>query len=161
MKQIEIIPFYSAGEFRLNETRGTLIPQISFRLRNSRENTQGVNTFIIDDYEEVLAYYNKSNEKLFYVLFAPFPTYELIFQNQNLFALNSGNIFDFLKNLDSDLYIEDYVGFGSLKYGIDIYAPNFTEDESSDCEAISFAIKGYFDSVYKGIPFNIDILQKK
>jgi hypothetical protein len=47
MKQIEVIPFYSAGEFRLNETRGTLTPQISFRLRNARESTQGVNTFII------------------------------------------------------------------------------------------------------------------
>ena len=160
MKTIEIIPFHSAGEFKLNETRSTLMPQISFRLRNSRESTEGLNSFIIDDYQEALAYYNKTNEKLFYVLFAPLPTYELIFQNQNLFALNSGDIFRFFQNLDRDLYIEDYVGFGSLKCGIDIYAPNFTDDKSSEVEAISFAIRGYFDSIAEETELNIDVLQQ-
>ena len=161
LKTIEIIPFHWAGEFKLNESRSILMPQISFRLRSSRESTEGVNSFIIDDYEQALAYYSKTNEKLFYVSFAPVPTYELMFENQNLFALNSGAIFRFLKKSDPDLYIEDYVGFGSLKYGIDIYAPNFTDDKSSQVEAISFAIKGYFDSIYKNTELNIDNLQQK
>jgi hypothetical protein len=57
---------------------------------------------------------------------------------------------------DKDIVTEDYVGFGSLKYGIDVYAPNFTEDTTSLVEAISFAIKGYFDTIYssKNIEFD-------
>ena len=157
--KIEIIPFHSAGKFRLNETRNSLLPQIGFDLRSTKEESSGINNFIIDDYGEALAYYNKANEKLFYVLFAPLPTYELIFQNQNLFAFNSGQLFRFLRQLNDNLFVEDYVGFGSLKYGIDVYAPDFTEDESSPAEGISFAIKGYFDAIYNNEHLDINYLQ--
>ena len=160
MKKIEIIPFHSAGKFKLNEKRNVLISQIDdLKLKNSNEEIQGNNKYIIDDYVEALAYYNASNEKLFYMLFVPLPTYELVFQKQSLFILNSGELFNFLKRLDKNIHIENYVGFGSLKYGIDVYAPNFTEDPSSLIEGISFAIKGYFDTIYSGRKLDINELQ--
>jgi hypothetical protein len=159
MKRIEIKPFQSAGEFRLNELRKMLMHKIDFKLRNTREDVLGSNKFIIDNYVEALAYYNQENDKLFYVLFAPLPTYELFFQEQNLFNLNSQELFNFLNKLDNNLHIEDYVGFGSTKFGIDIFAPNFTDDPTSQVEAISFAIKGYFDSIYRGKELNINKLQ--
>jgi hypothetical protein len=159
MKRIVIKPFHSAGEFILNETRKIIFPEIDFKLRNTREETSGINQFIIDDYVEALAYYNQLNDKLFYVLFAPLPTYELIFQEQNLFKLNNGELFNFLKKFDDSLFVEDYVGFGSAKFGIDVYAPDFTENKSSTVEAVSFAIKGYFDSIYESKELNINKLQ--
>jgi hypothetical protein len=161
MEKIEILPFISAGEFKLNEKRKILLPKIKLNIRSTQEEEFGINNFIIDNYDEALAYYNKSNEQLFYVLFAPLPSYELIFKKQNLFVFNSGELFKFLNNLDNKLYVEDYVGFGSLKYGIDVYAPNFTEDETSAIEGISFAIKGYFESIYSKKELNINELQRE
>ena len=160
MIKIEIIPFLSAGKFKLNEKRNELLPCIDLKLKNTIEEIQGKDNYIVDDYGEALAYYNASNEKLFYVLFVPLPTYELVFKNQNLFALNSGELFNFFKKLDSAIHTEDYVGFGSLKYGIDVYAPSFTDDASSLVEGVSFAIKGYFDTIYSGKALNINELQK-
>ncbi|GHU37234.1 hypothetical protein FACS1894172_20590 [Spirochaetia bacterium] len=159
MNKIEIIPFQSAGKFILNENREKIISKINSTIRNTREETHGINNFIIDDFEDQLVYYNKSNNKLFYVLFSPSVNYELIFNGINLFVLNSGELYNFLKKLDNNLHTEDYVGFGSLKYGIDIYAPNFVEDNDSLVEAISIAIKGYFDCIYNGFGLNINELQ--
>jgi hypothetical protein len=161
MEKIEIIPFGSAGEFVLNEKREKIIQNVNLKIRNTREETHGKNIFIIDDYEGQLAYYNKLNDKLFYVLFAPLPNYELIFKGQNLFSLNSRAVYNLLNNLDNNLHTEDYVGFGSIKYGIDIYAPNFVEDNNSPIEAVSFAIEGYFDCIYNGLELNINELQYK
>jgi hypothetical protein len=160
MKEIEIIPFHSAGKFKLNEKRDVILPKIDFKLRTTKEDTLGNNKFIIDDYVEALAYYNQENEKLFYVLFAPLPSYKLIFLDQVLFKLNSQELFNFLNNLDNNLHVEDYVGFGSTKFGIDIFAPNYTDDPISSVEAISFAIKGYFDTIYSGKYLDINKLQK-
>ncbi|MDR1284793.1 MAG: hypothetical protein LBJ88_01170 [Campylobacteraceae bacterium] len=159
-EQIEIIPLNSAGKFKLNEKREIILPKIDFKLRTTREDTFEDNKFIIDDYAEALAYYNQENEKLFYVLFAPLPSYKLIFSNQDLFKLNAQELFDFLNKSDNDLHIEDYVGFGSTKFGLDIYAPNFTDDPTSSVEAISFAIKGYFDAIYACKHLDINKLQK-
>ena len=159
MKKIEIVPFVSAGHFILNEKREKIIPLIDFKHRSTREETQGKNNFIIDDYEEVLAYYNKQNEKLFFVLFTNIATYELILYNQNLFGLNSGGLYKYLKKLDKKLHKEDYVGFGSIKYGIDVYAPDFSEDKLSTVETISIGIKGYFETIYEGSELDINYLQ--
>jgi hypothetical protein len=159
MNEIEIIPFHSAGKFKLNEKRESILPGIDFELRTTREDTLGDNKFIIDDFAEALAYYNQENEQLFYVLFAPMPSYKLIFLGQDLFKLNSQELFDFLNKSDNGLHVEEYVGFGSTKFGIDIYAPNFTDDPTSSAEAISFAIKGYFDAIYAGEHLDINKLQ--
>jgi hypothetical protein len=159
MKRIEIVPFVSAGHFILNEKRERIISSVEFKYRTTRKETQGKNNFIIDDYEEALAYYNKENEKLFFVLFANMPTYELILNGQNLFELNSGELYKYLNKLDENLHEEDYVGFGSIKYGIDVYAPDFIEDELSAVETISIGIKGYFETIYKGLELDINYLQ--
>jgi hypothetical protein len=161
MKRIEIKPFQSVGEFQFNEKRENLLPKINFKLRGTREDADSADKFIIDDYAEVLAYYNQLNERLFYVLFAPLPTYELIFQGQNLFKLNSSELFDYFSELDDNLYIEDYVGFGSTKFGIDFYTPDFTEDKSAPVQGISIAIKGYFDAVTKGEKLDLTKLQEE
>ena len=54
MKKIEIIPFHSAGEFKLNEKRNTLLSQIDFNLRNTREETDEDKKYIIKKLKELV-----------------------------------------------------------------------------------------------------------
>lgn len=76
----------------------------------------------------------------------------------NLFLMDSCEIYDLLSAYDSNLFVEDYVGFGSAALGIDIYSPNFVEDKEARCEGISVTVKGYFDSIYKGEELDVDKL---
>ncbi|TNG99804.1 hypothetical protein FHQ26_12190 [Testudinibacter sp. TR-2022] len=159
MKYI-IKPLVSVGSFIFNEQRSNIIQLINLRLKGTEQKQHGINNYIIDDYEGLLAYYNEHNNRLFYVLFVPNLENELIFDKKNLFSLTSQELFELLSTYDS-LTVEDYVGFGSKKLGIDVYSPNFTDDNNASIEGISFAIKGYFDSIYDDIPLNIDQLQAK
>lgn len=154
-----IQPLISVGDFILNEQRSHIRKNVEAQLRDSYEKKDRNNTYLIDDYDGILAYYNLSNKKLFYVMFVPLPSIDLRFDDFSLFNLSSNELYELLNKYDDSLYKEDYVGFGSTKLGIDIYAPNYTEDETCKCEAVSIAIKGYFDSLYHDIPLDIDALQ--
>lgn len=94
-------------------------------------------------------------------MFVPLPSIDLRFDDFNLFNLSCNELYRLLNKYDDSLYKEDYVGFGSTKLGIDIYAPNYTEYETCKCEAVSIAIKGYFDCLYRDIPLDIGALQGK
>lgn len=158
MEKFIITPFVRVGDFVFNEKRNNILPKINLELRKtSIENVLG-NNYIIDDYKGALAYYNQVNNKLFYVLFTPL--IQLIYENEHLFEMNSQELFNFLKRFDMNLLQEDYVGFGSKLLGIDVYTPNFVEDPNSEVEAISVAIKGYFDVIYEGGKLNLNLLQK-
>lgn len=154
-----IKPLTSVGYFVLNENRDTVIENVNITLKKTFEEIHGNNHYLIDDYEGVLAYYNNNNKRLFYVMFVPLPSIDLILDEFNLFTLSCKELYNLLKKYDENVFVEDYVGFGSTKLGIDIYAPNFTEDENCKSEAISIAIKGYFDAIYSGSILNIDSLQ--
>lgn len=153
----QIKPFVSVSSFVLNENRDTVIGNVKIPIKKTFEEIHGDNHYLIDVYDGVLAYYN--NKRLFYVMFAPLPSIDLIFNDLNLFTLPCKYLYNLLKRYDKNIFIEDYVGFGSTKLGMDIYAPNFTEYENCKSEAISIAIKGYFDAIYNGSILNIDSLQ--
>jgi len=138
-------PLIGANPFFFNEKKDIIQKNLTITLDRTYEETIENNNFIIDSYQGSLAYYNKSNEKLFFVLFTP--NCEFFWNRQNLFLLNSIELFSLIKQIDSEFYIEDYVGFGSFKFGLDIYCPNFTDDKNASIETISIATKGYFESI--------------
>jgi|SRR5574344_714651 hypothetical protein len=155
-----INPYVSVGDFVLNEKRETIRKKINMKLNGSEIQVDGNNKYIIDDYNGILAYYNQINERLFYVLILPVSNISLIFDNISLFDLTSEELFKTLQKYDQKMNIEDYVGFGSTKLGIDVYSPNYTDNKDIKCEGISVAIKGYFDVIYKGSPLNVNELQE-
>jgi hypothetical protein len=158
VKTIEIIPFHSIGEFKFNEKRSVINSKIDLGLIDSREETIKNNNYIIDNFKEALVYYNKNNERLFFVSFTP--EIDLVFNKKSLFSLNSGQLFEYFSGLDNSLFVENYVGFTSLKYGIDIYADSFTDDKTSEIIGISIAIKGYFDAICNNTILDINSLQR-
>lgn len=153
-----IHPLVGVNQFSFKEYRNKLSSMSSTKARKTFEESSGSNKFIIDDYGDFLAYYNDEDKRLFYMTFIPLPTVMLILDGKNLFSMNSQEIYEFLSTFDSNLFVEDYVGFGSTLLGIDIYSPGFTEDADVKCEGISVAVKGYFDIIYKGADLDITLL---
>ena len=153
-----IHPLIGVNQFTFKEYRNILSSMSSTKTKNTYEESSGSNKFIVDDYGDFLAYYNYEDKKLFYMTFVPLPTVKLIFDGKDLFSMSSREIYEFLSTYDSNLFIEDYVGFGSTLLGIDIYTPGFTEDADVKCEGISVAVKGYFDCIYKGNNLDVTLL---
>ena len=98
--------------------------------------------------------------KLFYVAFVPSEAIELIFDNKNLFMLSIYEIYNLLEKHDENIVKEDYLSFASMKLGIEISSPTYTEFKNVQCDGIGVAIKGYFDCIYDdGSELKINELQ--
>lgn len=153
-----IKPLVGVNEFIFKETRNIILSKDNTLINKTFVEQEGNNSFIVDDYGDFLAYYNQKNKKLFYMTFIPLPTVKLFFAGKDLFLMNSYEIYDLLSVYDSNMFVEDYVGFGSTSLGIDIYSPNFIEDKNAKCEGISIAVQGYFDSIYRGEKLDVNKL---
>ena len=153
-----IQPLIGVNEFVFGDYRKDILAKTSLKIKSTREEKDGDNSFIIDDYGDFLSYYNQHNQRLFFLTFVPLPTVKLIFEGKNLFGMKSSSIYQQLSSHDNNLLEEDYAGFDSSVLGIDIYAPNFADDKDCVCEGISIAVKGYFDAIYKAENLDIDKL---
>ena len=153
-----IQPLIGVNEFVFGGYRKDILAKTSLKIKSTREEKDGDNSFIIDDYGDFLSYYNQHNQRLFFLTFVPLPTVKLIFEGKNLFGIKASSIYQQLSSHDNNLLEEDYVGFASSVLGIDIYAPNFADDKDCVCEGIGVAVKGYFDAIYKAENLDIDKL---
>lgn len=153
-----IQPLIGVNEFVFGDYRKDILAKTSLKIKSTREENDGNNSFIIDDYGDFLSYYNQHNQRLFFLTFVPLPTVKLIFEGKNLFGMKSSDVYQQLSSHDNILLEEDYVGFASSVLGIDIYAPNFADDKDCVCEGISVAVKGYFDAIYKAESWDIETL---
>ena len=153
-----IQPLIGVNEFVFGDYRKDILAKTSLKIKSTREEKDGDNSFIIDDYGDFLSYYNQHNQRLFFLTFVPLPTVKLIFEGKNLFGMKSSSIYQQLSSHDNILLEEDYVGFASSVLGIDIYAPNFADDKDCVCEGISVAVKGYFDAIHKAESWDIETL---
>lgn len=148
-----IHPLTGVNQFSFGESRSRLSSMSGIKATKTFEESSGSNKFIVDDYADFLAYYNREDSRLFYMTFVPLPTVTLLLDGKDLFSMRSREIYEYLSAYDPNLFVEDYVGFGSTLLGIDVYSPGFTDDADARCEGISVAVKGYFDAVYKGTDF--------
>ena len=153
-----IQPLIGVNEFVFGDYRKDILAKTSLKIKSTKEENDGNNSFIIDDYGDFLAYYNQHDQRLFFLTFVPLPTVKLIFEGKNLFGMKSSSIYQQLSSHDNNLLEEDYVGFASSVLGIDIYAPNFADDKDCVCEGISVAVKDYFDAIYKAESWDIETL---
>lgn len=153
-----IQPLIGVNEFVFGDYRKDILAKTSLKIKTTREEKDGNNSFIIDDYGDFLVYYNQHDQRLFFLTFAPLPTVKLIFKDKNLFEMKASDVYQQLFSHDNNLLEEDYVGFASTVLGIDIYAPNFADDKDCVCEGISVAVKGYFDAIYKAESWDIETL---
>ncbi|MBF1450408.1 MAG: hypothetical protein HXN66_05185 [Prevotella pallens] len=153
-----IQPLIGVNEFVFGDYRKDILAKTSLKIKTTREEKDGNNSFIIDDYGDFLVYYNQHDQRLFFLTFAPLPNVKLILEGKNLFEMKASDIYQQLSSHDNILLEEDYAGFASTILGIDIYAPNFADDKDCVCEGISIAVKGYFDAIYKAENLDIDKL---
>ena len=74
-----IQPLIGVNEFVFGDYRKDILAKTSLKIKSTREEKDGDNSFIIDDYGDFLSYYNQHNQLLFVLTFVPLPTVKLIF----------------------------------------------------------------------------------
>ncbi|AEK22623.1 Conserved hypothetical protein [Capnocytophaga canimorsus Cc5] len=124
--------------------RNSINNQLNTKFEPVFEKTLGGVEFVTDHYDNLgvmLGYFTK-NFKLSYVVLSD--PCEAIFEGEDLLAKTYSECLEFMKQFDSDIEEEEYVGFTSYKLGIAIYAPNATDDPDCNIEAVTVGEVGYF-----------------
>ncbi|MFJ1440825.1 hypothetical protein ACILFQ_02805 [Capnocytophaga canimorsus] len=139
-----IKPFEKVGELKFGMDRNSINNQLNTKFEPVFEKTLGGVEFVTDHYDNLgvmLGYFTK-NFKLSYVVLSD--PCEAIFEGEDLLAKTYSECLEFMKQFDSDIEEEEYVGFTSYKLGIAIYAPNATDDPDCNIEAVTVGEVGYF-----------------
>ncbi|MFJ1366399.1 hypothetical protein ACILDU_08135 [Capnocytophaga canimorsus] len=139
-----IKPFEKVGELKFGMDRNSINNQLNTKFEPVFEKTLGGVEFVTDHYDNLgvmLGYFTK-NFKLSYVVLSD--PCEAIFEGEDLLAKTYSECLEFMKQFDSDIEEEEYVGFTSYKLGIAIYAPNATDDPDCNIEAVTVGEIGYF-----------------
>ncbi|ATA94545.1 hypothetical protein CGC54_09470 [Capnocytophaga canimorsus] len=139
-----IKPFEKAGELKFGMDRNSINNRLNTKFEPIFEKTLGGVEFVTDHYDNLgvmLGYFTKDFKLSYVVLSDPC---EAIFEGENLLAKTYSECLEFMKQFDSDIEEEEYVGFTSYKLGIAIYAPNATDDPDCNIEAVTVGEVGYF-----------------
>ena len=99
-----IQPLIGVNEFVFGGYRKDILAKTSLKIKSTREEKDGNNSFIIDDYGDFLAYYNQHDQRLFFLTFAPLPTVKLIFKDKNLFEMKASDVYQQLFSHDNKFY---------------------------------------------------------
>ncbi|AWL79259.1 MULTISPECIES: hypothetical protein [Capnocytophaga] len=141
-----IKPFEKVGELKFGMDRNFI--NTSILKKNDFDSVQNKNIkyggLSINDYFKnglVLGYLQTHLSLRYVVLSDPC---EAIFEGEDLLAKTYSECLEFMKQFDSDIEEEEYVGFTSYKLGIAIYAPNATDDPDCNIEAVTVGEVGYF-----------------
>ncbi len=141
-----IKPFEKVGELKFGMDRNFI--NTSIFKKNDFDSVQNKNikygVLSINDYFKnglVLGYLQTHLSLRYVVLSDPC---EAIFEGEDLLAKTYSECLEFMRQFDSDIEEEEYVGFTSYKLGIAIYAPNATDDPDCNIEAVTVGEVGYF-----------------
>ncbi|WP_203969415.1 hypothetical protein [Capnocytophaga stomatis] len=139
-----IKPFEKVGELKFGMDRNSINNRLNTKFEPIFEKTLGGVEFVTDHYDNLgvmLGYFTKDFKLSYVVLSDPC---EAIFEGEDLLAKTYSECLEFMKQFDSDIEEEEYVGFTSYKLGIAIYAPNATDDPDCNIEAVTVGEVGYF-----------------
>ncbi|MFJ1378452.1 hypothetical protein [Capnocytophaga canimorsus] len=139
-----IKPFEKVGELKFGMDRNSINNRLNTKFEPIFEKTLGGVEFVTDHYDNLgvmLGYFTKDFKLSYVVLSDPC---EAIFEGEDLLAKTYSECLEFMKQFDSDIEEEEYVGFTSYKLGIAIYAPNSTDDPDCNIEAVTVGEVGYF-----------------
>ncbi|CEN45584.1 hypothetical protein [Capnocytophaga canimorsus] len=139
-----IKPFEKIGELKFGMDRNSINNRLNTKFEPIFEKTLGGVEFVTDHYDNLgvmLGYFTKDFKLSYVVLSDPC---EAIFEGEDLLAKTYSECLEFMKQFDSDIEEEEYVGFTSYKLGIAIYAPNATDDPDCNIEAVTVGEVGYF-----------------
>lgn len=139
-----IKPFEKVGELKFGMDRNWINNRLNNKFEPIFEKTLGGVEFVTDHYDNLgvmLGYFTKDFKLSYVVLSDPC---EAIFEGEDLLAKTYSECLEFMKQFDSDIEEEEYVGFTSYKLGIAIYAPNATDDPDCNIEAVTVGEIGYF-----------------
>ncbi|MFJ1329200.1 hypothetical protein [Capnocytophaga canimorsus] len=139
-----IKPFEKVGELKFGMDRNSINNQLNTKFEPVFEKTLGGVEFVTDHYDNlgVMLGYLQTHLSLRYVVLSD--PCEAIFEGEDLLAKTYSECLEFMKQFDSDIEEEEYVGFTSYKLGIAIYAPNATDDPDCNIEAVTVGEVGYF-----------------
>ncbi|MFJ1430243.1 hypothetical protein ACILE2_05490 [Capnocytophaga canimorsus] len=139
-----ITPFVSVGSLKFGTNRDIINNTLNAEFKAVFEKTLSGITFVTDYYDDkgIMLGYLQTHLSLRYVVLSD--PCEAIFEGEDLLAKTYSECLEFMKQFDSDIEEEEYVGFTSYKLGIAIYAPNATDDPDCNIEAVTVGEVGYF-----------------